>query len=118
MNPINKVLLAVLSLFSQLKKVRQAFPGSRTPKAFSGYSTFPSMLSTLPSAAFQIQRKILREVTNKTSTCCKPGNEVVEWKLVTIRQLFPGEELNYILIQDQTVLLLSSPSPQMLLQGR
>lgn len=78
------------------------------------------MPSTLPFCCFstQIQRKILTKITNEISTCCKPGHEVVERNLVTIRQLFPEKELDfYMLIQDKTVLLPSSCSLPMLLQG-
>lgn len=110
----NKVPLVVVSLFSQLKKVQQAFPGATLPKLSQALASFPAMPFTLPLRCFsaQSQRKILTKTTNEISTCCKPGHEVVERNLVTVRQMFPEKELDScILIPDQTVLLLSLPPP-------
>jgi len=107
-----KVPLAVLSLFRQLKKVQQAFPGATLPKLSQALASFPAMPSSLPLRCFsaQIQRKILTKITNEISTCCKPGREVVERNLVTLRQLLLEKELDsYILIQDQTILILAPP---------
>lgn len=80
----NKVLFADLNIFSQLKKVQQAFPGATLTKLSQAWASFPAMPSTLPFCCFstQIQRKILTKITNEISTCCKPGHEVVERNLV------------------------------------